>query len=478
MPDAPPPASRHRPLRRYNRLRPFLIPLALLLALALPQMVGGRLKIDSGLYWGLSIHACEEGHLWTPMAGDQPYFKKPPLTFWIHSALYYCLGGDLWVMRLGNLIPAAGCVILTVLIVRRLANWRAAMVAALIFVSSIDFFRYLKRFILDYWHVLFLLALVWLIIEAARRNKAWPVALAGVPLGLALMIKPLMALIALPILALWLLWIGRARLIAYLPGTLLAAAAVALPWHISMTVIHGDAFLDEYFGRQIMNRSVGSGQFDTEPWCWYFEQALRRYWPWLITLALGLYTWLRVPAARHRDWRPFTLCLLWCGLWLALVCCFADKRDRYIMHLHPMFAMISALWLTRHAPPRLRRGGSLWPDLAVAAILLGSTILTLSPIQIQDPESDDWLALYDYVRAHPEEHYMIGSANYRDAGRIYVHTRTWPTHHTAADGAPRLPQSGWLVLNDASEPQPETPVADPASEIIFTAGDLQLLRTP
>ena len=42
---------------------------------------------------------------------------------------------------------------------------------------------------------------------------------------------------------------------------LLAAAVVAVllaaPWHVSMYVLHGDAFTGAYFGREIMARAAG-----------------------------------------------------------------------------------------------------------------------------------------------------------------------------------------------------------------------------
>ena len=56
------------------------------------------------------------------------------------------------------------------------------------------------------------------------------------------MIKPLVGLIAIPILAVWLLVDRRPRELAWLLVASAIALALATPWHLSMVLIHGDTF--------------------------------------------------------------------------------------------------------------------------------------------------------------------------------------------------------------------------------------------
>ncbi len=467
------PALRLAPkwLRIWGRLRIYLVPILILLILGLPQMTAGRVRVDSGLYGGLSLNAYDNGHFWTLMSGDVPYFRKPPLPFWIHGAIMSLLGRDLWVMRLGGLLAASLCVITTVAIGRQLAGPRVGLLAGIVFTLYDGFFRYIKRFILDYWHTLFILIAVYLFVLAVRKRRPWMIAVGGASLGLAMMCKPLSAIIALPILGVWLLLIGQAKYLWWLIPAALAAIAVAGPWHISMSLLHGDMFIGEYFGTQVLDRGTGD-EFEAEPWYWYAAHLLGHYWPWMITLVAGSITWMCSSAARKRDWKLLLLVVTWCGIWLVLTSWFADKRDRYILHIMPILALVSAVWLARWSPKQMRRGAQWWVDGLCAFGVIIAAGLMVSPVAFDKPDETEWVAAYQYVRDHPEETFWIGSINYRDGGRIYMYTGVWPNNRIDVHGKIVSYPPGALVLYYKDQnPQP-----NPDDEVVFDQGVLTIVR--
>lgn len=462
--------------KQWGRLRIYALPLFTLLIVALPQMAGGRVRVDSGLYSGLSMHAFDHGTWWTLMAGEVPYFRKPPLVFWIHGIAFELLGRDLWVMRLPGVIAAAGCVMLTVAIMRRLSGPRVALLSGIVFTLYYGFIRYLSRFILDYWHTLFILACVYCVVRAATtpkstRSGGWLVVLSGVFIGLAMMCKPLSAILALPILAAWLIAVGRAGLAWWILPAMLAAVVVAGPWHVSMVVINGDAFVNEYFGRQALDRGTGEA-FETEPWWWYFGYLLRNYWPWMLTLVAGLFVWMRSSAARRRDRQLVWLEAIWCGAWFVLLSLFSDKRDRYMLHLTPMLAGVSAVWLARYSPHWLRRGAQWWLDLCLGAAVVIAAGLMVAPVHINEPEEHGWSEAYDYIRAHDDQSYYIGSIAYRDAGKVYMNTGIWPLPHVDEHGDAIKPPPGALVIyHNDRQPRP-----DPNDAVVFDEGVISIVR--
>ena len=475
MPVTPSQTRRHPSIPRlvstYARLRVYLIPVLIVLILGLPQLPGGRVRVDTGLYTGLSLNAYDHGHWWTLMAGDVPYFRKPPLPFWIHGALFQFIGRDLWVVKLTGVISAALCALITVSIGRQLAGPRIGLLTGVIFVLYDGFFRYFKRFILDYWHTFFILAAVYLVIVAAKRDRPWMIVLGGAMLGLAMLCKPLSAIIALPILAVWLILIHKSRLLWWLIPAAGAAVAVAAPWHISMSVIHGDLFTGEYFGTQVIDRGTGD-EFEAEPWWFYAQHLAGHYWPWLLTLMAGIVTWFRSVEARRRDWPALLLVAIWCGAWLVLASMFADKRDRYIFHVMPVLAVTSAIWLARWSPKILRRSAQWWFDGLCGAGLIVAVGLMLSPIRFDDPDEAEWVATYQFVRDHPHETFSIGSINYRDGGRIYIYTGVWPNNRVDARGDVVVPPAGSLVIYYKDH----EPAPDADDEIVFDQGNIQIAR--
>lgn len=460
-----------RVVRWWGRRRVYLIPLVIVLIVGLPQLPGGRVRVDTGLYTGLSLNAFDHGHFWTLMAGDVPYFRKPPLPFWIHGAMFQILGRELWVVKLTVLISAAVCALMAVAIARKLAGPRAALFTGIIFILYDGFLRYIKRFILDYWHTFFILAAVYLVIVAAKRNKPWMIVLGGTMLGFALLCKPLSALIALPILGVWLICIGKPKFLWWLIPSALAAVAVAAPWHISMTAIHGEQFTNEYFGKQVIDRGTGD-DFDPEPWHSYITMLAGHYWPWLLTLIAGIVTWIRSDHARRRDWWSVLLVIIWCGAWLVLASCFADKRDRYIFHVMPILALPSAIWLARWSPKSWRKARKWWLDGLCGIGLLVSIGLTISPIEFDDPDEAEWVATYQFVRDHPDDIFYIGSIKYTDGGRIYMYTGVWPNNRIDANGKIVEPPPGAIVLYLKDH----KPVPDAEDEILFDQGIIQIAR--
>lgn len=460
-----------RAARIWGRLRIYLIPILILLILGLPQIPGGRVRVDTGLYTGLSLNAFDHGHWWTLMAGDQPYFRKPPLPFWIHGALFQILGRELWVVKLTGLFSAVVCALMAVAIGRRLAGPRVGLLTGIIFILYDGFFRYIKRFILDYWHTFFILAAVYLVIIAAKRDRPWLIVLGGAMIGLAMLCKPLSAIIALPILGVWLVLIHKKKLLLWLIPAVIAAIAVAAPWHISLASIHGDLFTSEYFGKQVIDRGTGD-DFDPEPWYFYITLLVQHYWPWLLTLIACIITWIRSSAARKRDWRTALLVVVWCGAWLILASIFSDKRDRYIFHVMPVLALPSAIWLARWSPRIMRRGAQWWFDGLCAIALVISIALMLSPIRFDEPDEAEWVATYQFVRDHPNDTFHIGSIKYTDGGRIYMYTGVWPKNRIDVRGERVEPPIGEFVIYfKKEEPHP-----DANDEIVFDQGEIQIVR--
>ncbi|MBL8747161.1 MAG: glycosyltransferase family 39 protein [Phycisphaerae bacterium] len=442
------------------RARLALLPAALLIALWIPGASQGAYRVDTGLYAAIGLHAWREGPLWPLFAGDTPYFNKPPLPFLIHGLFLHLLGTDLWVARLPSLLAAIAALFVTHQIVRLISGPRTALITAGILALTLEFFRYTKAISLDLWLTLFLLIAAWSVARAIRnppsitppRRRAAHILLAGLPIGLALLVKPLVALLAIPIFALWIArhprttprspatHRGLAPDIAALAGASVIAVAIASLWYIPMYVRFGDSFIEQHFTKQAIERATGES-FGADPWWYYLRLIAEKYWPWLIAVAATGYLLLRRRLDRAQRGAAF-ITFTWTLAWLAALSIFAGKSGRYAVPLYPFLAWLAAISITCHAPrwlALLRRGAVRW--LAPIALLASLCISALG-VRIHAPATPHWQALYKFVRAHDHTDLWAAPGMAPTCANIYLATGLWP--RTATDS--NTPPPGAILL--------------------------------
>lgn len=415
------------------RLRWRLIPLLMLVLLWLPGMNQGGYRVDTGLYAAVSLYAWTDGTLFPLMAGETPYFNKPPLVFWIHGFFLKHLGTELWVARLPSLMAALMCVWAVMGAVRELSGPRVALTAGMVLVMTAEFSRYTKSISLDMWMVLWFMLAVWFVARAVRLSSAemrgeqtgggWSpwvlIGLSGLPVGLALMTKPLVGLMLYPILGLWLALSGQWRLIGWLFLSIVMACAVAAPWHIAMYHTFGNDFISQYFGKQILDRAMGE-TFEVSPWWYYFKMIGTKYWPWLLCV-VGCLLMRKTGSVR----REMLLPLVWIAVYLFCISIFSGKSGRYAIALYPMMAWLSALWLV-HGAPRwvviVRRALTRWL-VPVGAVL--SVLVVALGVRVHAPNAKQWVDLEHWSKANNSTEVWSTNEMLWISAFVYVHSGRW-----------------------------------------------------
>ncbi|MBL8760504.1 MAG: glycosyltransferase family 39 protein [Phycisphaerae bacterium] len=492
----------------WSRWSWMVIPLIVLLAVTLPKLNQGDWRGDTGWYAALGLDAARSGR-WTLSAGDgEPYFNKPPLVFWIVGRTLDWFGVDLLVARLTSVLAAALGVVATAGIARDLGSRRLGAIAGVVLALTYEYFRRTREISLDMWHAAFLLLGAWAMVKGAlaggghgvprssglddgardHQGADTPVAprqpvraalhgsafawfmLAGVPIGLALLTKPLIALAAAPIMAAWLWHVRGTRHAGFVCVSLLVGVGIALPWHLWMTRTFGDSFLDQYFGREIAARASGrlvGGQKATQPAWYYLAQIAGGYWPWLIALAAAIFA---------RAWRSPAglLSFLWAGAWLVLLTAFPDRRDRYAIPVYPGLAIASALGLL-HLCRGIRRralNGAMRLAAPVSGVL--AIIVALLPIRVQSKPDEQWTRLEEFLRADGAPGVLYeGACDGAPAARVFLITGAWPIPtRDAADRSLASPARGSLFFYHARGGR----APGPGESIVFSAGDLSITR--
>lgn len=477
-------------VRFWRRWRPYLISAAVFLAVTLPHIGYGDFRVDTGLYAAVSLQAWRTGELWTLHTGGQPYFNKPPLPFWIHGLALHLLGPTIFATRLPTLLAGLGCLLATVGIARIACGTRTALATGLALALTIEFFRRVREISLDVWQLLFMMLAVLLAVAAVKHDR-WPLmALAGVPIGLALLCKPLMALLVLPVLAGWLLWNGQGKRLPWVAAAAVAAIAVAAPWHISMAAIHGPAFVDQYFGREIILRTTGEQITSQGKPAWYYPVLLgKTYWPWLVPMALALVTWSR-GLWLSRDARMPRLALLWVAAWMVALMLFPDRRPRYALPLWPFTALLAGMWLALWPWGWLRRAErGIVVAIVAVTIAVGVTLALLPvPRSVEEagsgvrwatgrifgaPPEPHWPALYRWMRGEGVPEIWEGAVARSAQARLYLEFGRWPRASWNRNGheAGDPPEGALLLYHRRGGHAPGG-----NEEEVFSSGDVSVTR--
>lgn len=442
------------------------------------------MRSDGAWYGAIGLQAWRSGGLWTLAAGPgELYFNKPPLAFWVHGLMLHVFGPGAAAARLPSIAAAGIAVVATVGLARTLAGARAGMLAGVMLATTIEFFRRTREISLDMWQLAFLMVAAWMVANGAGRGRHSTVVLAGVPLGLALMAKPLVALAAVPVLAAWLVWIGRGRAALSVVAAALVAVGIALPWHASMIALHGQAFTAQYFGSEIAGRATGqlSAEMDSvKPWWFYLEHLGAGGWPWLVCAGLAVVTW-----ARGREMSPERAgerwALAWGLGWLVLLTLFPDRRDRYALPMWPALAVLGGVWWAGD-PWRWSEPVTRWVERwgVVAFAVLGMA-LALLPLRVHEPPAEHWAAVEAWLREHPRAEVWTAGWQPARAARVYLLTGRWPEARTGAagvvargdepEGRAPLPPGAVLLYHR------DVPATRSAAEVVLLdIGDLTLTR--
>lgn len=462
------------PFSMSRSLKLYLIPVLILLAVTLPHLEQGEFRRDTVRYAAIGKHMWQDGSLVVPYLNpEKPYFNKPPMVLWIHGSFLKLFGVNLVAARVPSILAAIGVLIFSMLALRNLGTRREAVVSGIVLASTYEFFRRTREISLDFWQLFFVMAAVWLVTVAIRNDRRWPIILCGIPIGCALLCKPLVALMALPIFAIWLAVSGRARLITWVAiGALPIAVAVAAPWHLYMYSTFGDRFTSQYFMQEIVERAKRSDQASSV--FYYLQENVRTYWPWMIALGYAVYLRIKEPRllVPRRDF--VLLAAIWIAVLLVALSIFADRKPNYALPLYPMLSWMAAWGLCRMRWSKLRswyERGLPWFAPAAVAVLI---VAALAPIQFQKPPEKNWLALIEWIKSNNIDASQLAytDIDQNDVSYVYVKTGKWMKSLKSAQTADSSSDRHLLIVTKISG-RAKNP---PQSEVLFSSGPVYVLR--
>lgn len=296
---------------------------------------GALLDWDEATYAQISREMAASGNWLSPTWAHQPFFKKPPLLFWLQASLFHYFGVSKFWARFPSALAAIAVVLLTYFIARRLVSPSAGLFAAFALMTMSHFDRAAREGMTDALLCFCILLAIYSWLRVRREKPVW-FYLFCAAIGVGILLKgPAVMVAPLAVSADWLITLKSEKLLArrhYLFGAVLAFAIIA-PWHIWMIAHYGRAFLHQYvgieLGRRVTTVFEGSGGAPE----YYLRVILLGAFPWSLValIALGKWIW-------RRQWGN-TLMWILAGIVLIGYSLLPTVHQWYILPVYPVLAI-------------------------------------------------------------------------------------------------------------------------------------------
>ena len=348
--------------------------------------------IDEGKHAVTSMEMVRSGNWITPTFNGEPFFDKPALFNWLGALAFLAFGFTEFAARLPSAILGTGCVLITYLLGRRLANTTIGLLGGLILATALEFAVLCRTVVHDISLVFFVTLALYLFYLAyqdqrhRKRNLFFFYAAMGLavlakgPLGLAL---PTMVIGPFLILKKKVSFIKQMQL----GWGILIFLAVAAPWYILIS-LKNPGYARYFFVYQNLGSFGSADPRHPEPFYFYGPVFLGGFFPWSCFFPIAFFYAVRRRFQTAREGTTFLL--LWFSVIFVFFSAAGSKLPTYILPIFPAAALLTAfVWqeLLQAATAQVRRG-FLYSFLPVVIVFIGALIyLWLRPLAEVEYES-------------------------------------------------------------------------------------------
>ncbi|HKB07541.1 MAG TPA: glycosyltransferase family 39 protein, partial [Candidatus Polarisedimenticolia bacterium] len=237
----------------------------------------GLWERDEGRYADVAREMLARGDYVTPRIDGAVFLDKPPLVYWVTAASLSIWGGGETGARFGQLLFAAGILLVTRRLGQLLFDRRRANIALMVLASSLGFFTSSHLLTLDLGLTFFVSLALCCFLSGWRAGQGGRRAYLGMFAAVAggvLSKGPIAGfLVAAPIacyLTLRREW-RRAGELPWVAGTLLFLA-ISAPWYVAVALINPE-FLSYFFVHENLARFGTTVHHHTGPWYYYVAVA-------------------------------------------------------------------------------------------------------------------------------------------------------------------------------------------------------------
>src|SRR3954447_12677266 len=275
------------------------------------------------------------GAFFLPTLNGTPFTHKPPLHFWLVDLLTFPLGTySTWAFVIPSLLAFA----FLLWLLTRMRDWLAAFVCG----TSLMVWGSAQTARMDVGFTLFLALGCWMLFRFFEDDDRRALALAGLAIAIATLIKgPMAPVIALVLFALECWRRRRVPRANYLPA-LAALILIPLLWLVPAILLGGNSYAHDVIVKQTVGRAFSTWVHKEGPWFYLVHSPLDLF-PWFCAAIAAI-----VAAWKKND--PLDrFCISWILAVLLPYSLMSSKLDVYMMAMIPPVAILVAGYESRLA---------------------------------------------------------------------------------------------------------------------------------
>lgn len=251
---------------------------------------------DETRYAEMGREMVQTGDWIVPRLNGLRYFEKPPLGHWLNALSIKLLGENAFAVRLPSALSAGLSALMLALLIRRFtSDVTLALLAASVFLSSLEIFGIGTFCVLDSIFSMFLTAVMVFFfcafMESRPSKRAVFLAAAGISAGLAFLTKGFLAF-AIPAIVIvpFAIWQRKFRqMLSMLALPLLAAVLTALPWSIMIHLKEPDFWRYFFWVEHIDRFLKPEGGQHPKPFWFFIPVILVGTLPWTEHIITAIY---------------------------------------------------------------------------------------------------------------------------------------------------------------------------------------------
>ena len=293
---------------------------------------------------GITAEMARSGDYAVPRLNGQAFLEKPPLYYWIGSAVFKLFGENTRSTRIPSALAAIGGVVIVFILGRKMGlSPLSAFVSALALATSAEYWSLGRRCVLDMTLCLFTTAAMLCFFEAVRLPKRRMLWFAGYVLSLAcaLLTKGLVGLvIPLSALTVWLLlrrdFSLRRWFLLFLGSVLCLIPAAVWIWLLCGQL--GSETVYKALLANNLGRFTGAYAAHVESFYYYLVKSPPQFFPWVLFLPAAFIFHIG-EIRQHKKESPSLFILAWFAVPFLLLSVSAGKRGLYLLPLYPAAAL-------------------------------------------------------------------------------------------------------------------------------------------
>lgn len=351
---------------------------------------------DEAIYAQVSKEIVQNGDWITLHYGYVPWFHKPPLFMWSTAAFFQLFGVDEFWARAASALSGVALIAIIYLIGKKVYGYWAGVFASLILLASYQFVHSARFGTTDMMLTFFLFLSLYGYLHLRQGNQKWWYFI-GTACALAFMVKGFAAIVA-PAAIMITLLIERQLLTTFKSRhfwqSIVLATLIILPWHLTVLLQHGQAFLGKYLGYHVIERATRPLEGNSGDFLSYFRRVIQFFFPWVYLIPLAFILSVKDTLKPHSSSRILIVFFL---VVFGLYSLVSTKLSWYILPLYPILAIfIGYLFQKAQASSTARS----WLLISIATVAL--VIFPLTPLKIVgtiSPSAKQIVAVFCFVIA-------------------------------------------------------------------------------